>query len=213
MKYEWRKKDKELYLPKTTPTLITVPPISYLVIHGEGNPNSGAFQDAVSTLYSLSYGIKMAPRKGLLIDGYFDYTVFPLEGVWDLNEHGRKMFDDGVPIGRLYDHFVFDVMIRQPAFVSEELLQTIVDLKRKSDDNPWFEQAKLVTIDEGECCQIMHVGPYADEPSSFAKIDDYLDSLDMKRSSHVHREIYTTDPTRTEPARLKTVLRVQVEGK
>ena len=81
MKYEWRKSDKELYLPKQKPTIIDVPAIKFLTINGKGNPDNEAFKHAVEALYAMSYAIRMMPKKGFTPDGYYEYTVFPLEGL------------------------------------------------------------------------------------------------------------------------------------
>ena len=93
MKHEWKKNEKQFYLPKNKPELISVPEFKFFTIEGNGNPNDEFFAEYIGVLYSLSYGIKMSPKKGIEPKGYFDYTVYPLEGVWDLNEKAKKSFD------------------------------------------------------------------------------------------------------------------------
>jgi len=90
MKYEWKKQAKELYLPKNEPQSIDVPSMKFFMLDGKGNPNNEAFAEAIGVLYSLSYGVKMLPKKGVIPPGYFDYSIFPLEGVWDLAEEARR---------------------------------------------------------------------------------------------------------------------------
>ena len=90
-KLEWRKSSQEIYLPKSKPCKINIPTFKYITIEGKGNPNNEFFKENVEALYSLAYTIKMLPKKGIVPEGYFNYTVFPLEGVWDLDEEGRKL--------------------------------------------------------------------------------------------------------------------------
>ena len=89
MKHEWRKKEKNLYVPKQRPELITVPELKFFMIKGTGNPNSEEFSERIEVLYSLAYSVKMMPKKGYNPEGYFEYTVYPLEGIWDLTEKGK----------------------------------------------------------------------------------------------------------------------------
>ena len=89
MKYEWRKKEKEYYIPKEKPQLVEIPEFKYFTLKGKGNPNSEAFKECIQVLYSLSYAIRMMPKNGITPEGYFEYTVYPLEGIWDLSEKCR----------------------------------------------------------------------------------------------------------------------------
>ena len=117
MKYEWRKKDKDMYLPKNKPKMIEVQKMKFFTLKGKGNPNNDAFKEIVKTLYTLAYAVRMMPKKGITPEGYYEYTVFPLEGIWDLDEIGRQL-------ERLdKDRLVYKLMIRQPDFVSEELFE------------------------------------------------------------------------------------------
>lgn len=90
MKYEWRKQEKILYLPKQRPELVTVPEQKFFMIKGKGNPNGEEFAEKIGALYSLAYAVRMMPKQGFTPEGYFEYTVYPLEGIWDLSEEGRK---------------------------------------------------------------------------------------------------------------------------
>ena len=111
-KFEWRKHAKKYYLPKAVPELIEIPEFKFITICGSGNPNSSEFADRVAALYALSYAIKMAPKKGFNPVGYFDYTVFPLEGVWDVNDEAKR-------VGSwTKDQLIYKLMIRQPDFVT-----------------------------------------------------------------------------------------------
>ena len=132
MKHEWKKNEKQFYLPKNKPELISVPEFKFFTIEGNGNPNDEFFAEYIGVLYSLSYGIKMSPKKGIEPKGYFDYTVYPLEGVWDLNEKAKKSFDGTINKNDL----VFKLMIRQPDFVDKDFALQILEqtTKKKPHD-------------------------------------------------------------------------------
>mgnify|MGYP000866191029 FL=1 len=114
VKHEWRKHEKELYCPKQQAVQVTVPSMKFLVLDGVGNPNHAAFADDIEALYSLSYGIKMLPKKGVTPDGYFDYTVYPLEALWKQFEY-TEQFDK--------NNLQYRVIIRQPDFVTSDVLE------------------------------------------------------------------------------------------
>lgn len=203
-KFEWRKELKELYLPGKKPTIIDVPEMKFFAIDGRGNPNDEPFKEHIEILYGLSYAIRMMPKKGMTPEGYFEYTVFPLEGHWDLDEEGRK---------RDYldkDHLVYKLMIRQPDFVTEELFQYAVDTVKKKKPNLNVEQVKFETIREGLCVQAMHIGSYDDEPKTFERMEQFCLENNLKRAEKTHKEIYISDMRRTAPEKLKTVLRFKV---
>lgn len=205
MKYEWRKKDKKLYLPSITPTKLYVPPIKYFTLKGEGNPNSEAFKENVGALYAMSYAIRMLPKKGMPPEGYFEYTVFPLEGVWDLDEEGRKL--EHLDKNR----FVYKLMIRQPDFVTDELFSLAKETSAKKVPENLLAAAKFESIEEGLCVQCLHLGDYDSEPETFSKMDDFCIANNLKRIDKRHREIYISDPRKTDPAKLKTVLRFKAQ--
>lgn len=205
MKYEWKKMDKEIYLPAQKPQLIEIPKYNYFLISGEGNPNADDFAEAVQALYSLSYSVKMMPKKGKVPEGYYDYTVFPLEGFWDLKEGKRTTgkFDK--------DDLVYTIMIRQPDFVDEKLANEVIETVKKTKPQRLLEQVAFGPFDEGLSLQIMHVGPYDEEPKTFRILDDYCLKNHLIRKSLTHKEIYISDVRRVEPEKMKTVLRIQVE--
>jgi hypothetical protein len=204
MKYEWRKKDKELYLPSSKPSKIVVPRLKYFTLEGKGNPNNESFKEYVEALYALSYAIRMLPKKGTTPEGYFEYTVFPLEGVWDLDEEGRNLehLDK--------DRLVYKLMIRQPEFVTEDLFTLAKELTSKKVSRELLMSAKFEQIEEGMCVQCMHVGNYDSEPETFSKMNDFCDATNLTRTDKRHREIYISDPRKTDRAKLKTVLRFKV---
>lgn len=204
-KYKWRKELKELYLPKKTPTKIEVPQMQFFTVEGSGNPNtSNQFKENIEILYSLSYTIRMLPKQGITPEGYFEYTVFPLEGHWDLDEEGRKL--DHLD----KDHFVYKLMIRQPDFVTEDLFQYA--LNRVTNKNPKLnlDLVKFEKITEGLCVQSMHLGSYDTEPETFKLMKQFCLENNLNRIEKTHKEIYVTDARRTPPEKSKTVLRFKV---
>lgn len=177
--------------------------MKFLVLDGVGNPNHAAFADDIEALYSLSYGIKMLPKKGMTPDGYFDYTVYPLEALWKQIEH-TEQFDK--------NNLQYRVMIRQPDFVTPDVLGTAIINVSKKKSLPRFKDVRLEPIEDGNCVQILHVGPYDDEPESFMKVDEFCTAHSLQRvNDEWHREIYLSDARKMEPAKLKTILRVQVK--
>ncbi|MGB4588039.1 MAG: GyrI-like domain-containing protein [Clostridiaceae bacterium] len=205
MKYEWKKMDKEIYLPAQKPQMIEVPEYKYFLISGEGNPNADDFAESVQALYSLSYSVKMMPKKGKTPEGYYDYTVFPLEGFWDLKEEKRTM-------GKFNKNdLVYTIMIRQPDFVDDALANEVIETVKKTKPQRFLDKVTFGPFDEGLSLQIMHVGPYDEEPKTFRILDDYCLKNRLIRKSKTHKEIYISDVRRVEPNKMKTVLRIQVE--
>jgi hypothetical protein len=146
----------------------------------------------------------MAPRQGWTPEGYFEYTVFPLEGVWDLTVEGRKA--DILII----DELVYTIMIRQPEFVTEEVVEKALVHVRKKHPHPLLDEVLFDSMEDGLSVQMLHVGPFDDEPKSFAKMHEFLKENNLERAELTHREIYISDFRRVEPAKLKTVLRYRV---
>lgn len=204
MKYEWRKREKELYGPTTTPSLISVPEQSYLMISGSGNPNSSTFGEQVEALYSLSYAIRMMPKSGHAPEGYFEYTVFPLEGVWDLSEVGRKL----ATLDK--DELVYRIMIRQPEFVTKEVFERALEKTLAKKPNQHLKSVTLHKETDGLCVHCMHIGSYDSEPETFARMEAFASDAGYQRIDKTHREIYLSDPRKSSPESLKTILRARL---
>lgn len=208
-KHEWRKKEKTFYLPKNKPEVIDIPEFNFLTIEGEGSPANESFAEHISALYSVSYPIKMTLKKAeSQPEGYSDYTVYPLEGIWSLNEEAIKNYD-----GTLNkDDFVFKLMIRQPDFVSKEFAEQMIELTKKKKPNPFLEKVKFEKITDGLCIQMLHLGSYDDEPASFKIMEEFAEKENLSRLSKNHREIYLSDFRKVAPEKLKTVLRFWVKS-
>lgn len=209
MKYVWRKEEPEYYLPKNEPEIIVVPEFKYLTIRGKGNPNNDDFSNRVEILYALAYAIKMLPKKGFTPEGYFDYTVYPLEGVYDLAVKDKKEFDK--------DNLIYKLMIRQPDFVDEnifKIVKDIVRLKKKSKEVlELIDHVNYEIIEDGLSVQMMHIGSYDDEIHTFKIMKEFIENNDLQLKSLAHREIYISDPRKTEPNKIKTVIRYRVYKK
>jgi hypothetical protein len=185
-KHEWRKQEKELYCPKRKPALITVPRFKFIRIRGEGNPNKEPFQERIKALYPIAYGIKMTAKKpGMAPRGYFDFTVYPLEGVWDINDEAKKNFTGTVN----KDDLVYEIMLRQPDFVSESYFLQILDNAKSKNPNPLFDEVDFVTVEEGLCLQMLHDGPFETEAETFALMEKFAGDHGLSRESKLHREI------------------------
>lgn len=207
MKYEWRKEEKNLYMPKQKPELIEVPKQKFFMIKGEGDPNGEDFAERIGVLYSLAYAIRMMPKQGYTPEGYFEYTVYPLEGIWDLTEEGRKL--DALN----KDELVYTIMIRQPEFVTKEVVDRAFESVRKKKPHPLLDEVTFGTMEDGLCLQILHVGSYDDEPESFKVMDEFASNNNLERVSMQHKEIYLSDFRKVESEKLKTVLRYRVKSK
>jgi len=209
MKHEWRKKEKAIYFPKTQPEIIQIPAFKFLTIAGEGNPNSEFFSEYIGALYAVSYAIKMTLKKETPPKGYMDYTVYPLEGVWDITEEAKKTFNGKID----KDDLVFNLMIRQPDFVEEAFVDRMIAHSKKKKPHPLLDQVKFEKITEGQCVQMMHIGSYDEEEASFKIMEEFTETKGLKRVSKIHREIYLSDFRKVAPEKLKTVLRFNVKTK
>jgi hypothetical protein len=207
-KHEWKKDEKGLYMPKNEPQLIKVPFFGFFSVSGEGNPNDDFFAEYISVLFSLSYAVKMSAKKSYVPPGYYDYSVYPLEGVWDISETARAAYTGKLDKNTL----VFDLMIRQPDFVTVEFASFIIQQLKKIKPNDLLEKVIFRRIEEGSCVQMMHSGSYDTEPASFARMEAYCLEHDYVRESFQHREIYLSDARKVAPDKLKTILRFRIKA-
>jgi hypothetical protein len=211
VKFEWKKSEKTLYLPGVKPELVTVPAMNFFIISGNGNPNDEFFADYIRVLYSLSYGVKMGLKQeaaqGSQPEGYCDYTVYPLEGVWDLSEAAKAAHSGTLD----KDTLVFKLMMRQPDFVSADCARQTIERIGKKKPQALLDQVRFERLAEGQCVQMLHVGSYDDEPATVAEMERFIAEQELHRTTLKHREIYISNPNSVEPGKMKTVLRFQVE--
>ena len=204
MPFDFKKEYKELYQPKSKPQIVEVPPMNYIAVRGTGDPNEdgGAYQQAISVLYAVAYTLKMSYKTDYKIAGFFEYVVPPLEGFWWQDDVDGVNYADK-------SGFHWISVIRLPDFVTKSDFDWAVQTaaKKKQLD---CSSAKFLTIEEGLCVQMMHVGSYDDEPASVALMDDYLTEngyVNDLTAERLHHEIYLSDPRKTAPEKRKTVLR------
>lgn len=203
MKYEWKKEDKDLYCTKKRAHLITVPNYNYYTITGKGNPNSEEFSLKVGALYTASFGINKITKRGITPEGFFDYTVFPLEGLWSLDTEIEETLNK--------EELHYKIMIRQPKFVTDIIAKENLEYVQATKSNPYLKEVTFEKIAEGKCVQILHVGPYDDEPETFKRMDTFLDEHGLQRTCGTHKEIYLVNPLRAKPQNVKTILRYYVK--
>lgn len=205
MKYEWKKREKNLYFPKQIPEVITIPKQTFFMLKGKGNPNSDSFAEKIGVLYSLAYAVRMMPKQGYTPEGYFEYTVYPLEGLWDLTEEGKQ----SETLNK--DEFLYTIMIRQPDFVTEDVVNKAFETVQKKKPHPLLADVTFGTFEDGLSVQMLHLGSYDDEPQSFKIMNDFIANSNLMRSSSIHREIYLSDARKVQSDKLKTVLRYMVK--
>ena len=201
MKYEWRKLDKKLYQGPKTPVVIEHPVQSFIMLNGQGNPNKADFSERVSALYSLAYAIKMEYKKTAHHQEFTDFTVYPLEGSWQQTEAETLVKDD----------LVYTIMIAQPEFITNEIVETALEKVKVKKPNPSYNKIRFERISEGSSVAMLHVGPFDDEPQTFAKMDAFCQENGLKRCTSHHREIYLNNKNRTALQKLKTILRYRVQ--
>ena len=204
--FDYKKEQKDLYFPKAKPSIIDVPEMLFIMIDGKGNPNtSSEYEKALEILYGLSYSIKMSKKSGTQPENYFDYVVPPLEGLW----WGEAGYFDGLNITDK-DKLCWTSMIRQPEFVTQEVFEKAKQSLGKKKPELDLSLARLVSFNEGLCAQIMHIGSYDDEPATITVLEKHIIESGYKNDiSEIrrHHEIYLSDPRKTAPEKLKTVIR------
>ena len=208
MPFDFKKEYKELYLPKNKPQIVNVPKANYIAIRGQGNPNEegGAYKQAIGILYAVAYTLKMSYKTDYKIAGFYEYVVPPLEGFW---------WQDGI-CGVDYSKkatFNWISVIRLPDFITKKDFDWAVKTaseKKKID----CSKAEFLTIEEGLCVQIMHIGSFDDEPATVTLMDKYLAENGYEKDfsdARLHHEIYLSDPRKSTPDKQKTVIRHPVK--
>lgn len=203
---DFKKQDKHLYMPSTAPGLVEVPPMRFLMVDGEGDPNTAqAYADALDALYTLCYTIKMSKMGGNQPENYFDYVVPPLEGLW----WTRDSLYDGME-HKDKSQFLWTSMIRQPDFVTPAVFKEAKAVAARKKPEVDTGPVRLEEYAEGLCVQAMHLGPYDQEPATIRRMEAFALAqgyrIDLSPSRR-HHEIYLGDPRKTAPEKLKTVIR------
>ena len=210
MPFDFKKEYKEFYLPPAKPVIVTIPKANYIAVRGKGDPNDegGAYQQAIGILYAVAYTLKMSYKTDHRIEGFYDYVVPPLEGFW---------WQEGIDGIEYSDKstFCWISVIRLPDFITQADIDWAVETasKKKKID---CSRTEFLTIDEGLCVQIMHIGPYDNEPASVALMDRFLEENGYENDlsvTRLHHEIYLSDARKVEPENWKTVIRHPIKKK
>lgn len=210
MSFDFKKEYKELYIPKNKPVIVEIPKANYIAVRGKGNPNEegGAYQQAVGILYAVAYTLKMSYKTDYKIEGFFEYVVPPLEGFWWQEEVKGVDYSNK-------DAFCWISVIRLPDFVTKKDFDWAVETasKKKKMD---CSSAEFLTIEEGLCVQMMHLGSFDSEPGTVAIMDSFLQEngyVNDFNDTRMHHEIYLSDPRKVAPEKWKTVIRHPIRGK
>ena len=200
-KIDYKKEFKTLYNPpKKEPVIVDIPAMNFLMVDGRGDPNTAQeYKDAITTLYTLAYTIKFAAKKAMEVD----FVVMPLEGLWWVPDMALFSVEDK-------SAWWWTAMIMQPEQVTVELFEESVEQAREKKNPPSIDKIRLESTHEGTSVQLMHIGPYADEGPNIARMHAYALEQGYELRGK-HHEIYLSDPNRTAPERLKTVIRQPIE--
>lgn len=196
-KVDLKKDLKHLYQPSAKEVAeVDVPTMNYLMVDGEGDPNTAqAYADAVEALFMVSYAVKFMIKKGA---SAIDYGVMPLEGLWWADDMSKFSTDDK-------SNWKWTLMVMQPSFVTSEAVElALADVKRKKNP-PGISKVRLMSLSEGRCAQIMHVGPFSEEGPAIDKVHRFIDSRGQRTGKH--HEIYLSDIRKADPSKWKTVVR------
>jgi hypothetical protein len=205
-KVDFKKIQKALYRPPRSPVRIQVPEMGFIAVDGQGAPQGEDYQKALQTLYALTFAIKMSKMSATQPAGYFEYVVPPLEGLW-WSEGGA--LDMQAP----KESWRWTSMIRQPDFVDEKVFEWAQIRCREKKPEVDVSGARLIRFEEGDCVQMMHVGPYEAETCSIGTMKEFMAENGLRDETgdiRKHHEIYLSDPRKTAPEKLKTVIRLPV---
>jgi hypothetical protein len=204
---DFKKEYKELYQPKTTPSVVDVPEMTFIMVDGKGDPNTSAeYAAAVELLYGLSYAIKMSNKEILV------YVVPPLEGFWSVADPDFK--GSGAAIADK-SRFEWTMMIRQPDFVTENIFQAAAASLQNKKPHLDVTAARLEKLTERLCVQVMHIGSYDDEPKTIMALERFITEsgyLPDFSETRRHHEIYLSDPRKVAADKLKTMIRHPVKN-
>jgi len=201
MKVDFKKELKHLYNPSSKEaTIVDVPGMNFLMVDGAGNPNTAqAYKDAVEALYAMSYALKFMVKRG---EAAVDYSVMPLEGLWWADDMTQFSVENK-------EIWKWTSMIMQPQYVTKDLFTKAIEQVRKRKSLPALPEIRFESLREGLAAQIMHLGPYSAEGPTIEKLHNVIKENGYELRGK-HHEIYLTDPQRSAPEKMKTVIRQPV---
>ena len=199
-KLDLLRQHKEEYAKPKKPTIIEIGKAQYLAIDGKGAPGGPEFVKSVGAMYSVAYGIKMKSK-----ETGRDYKVAPLEALWWGTKDEHNFFDEP------RETWNWKLLIRTPDFITDKQLREAIAAAETRGKDAALSDVRLEWITEGRCVQVLHKGPYADEPATIAALDAFAKEHRLVRNGY-HHEIYLTDPNRTAPENMRTILRQPVKS-
>lgn len=212
-KLDLKRKLSYLYQPSAKEVeVVQVPRLQFAMIDGriekgQGPSTSAGFQEATQALYGIAYSLKFIFKKRR--PNAIDYPIMALEGLWWVED---DMFDVAKP-----DNWLYTLMILQPDVITQESFEAgLAEVRRKRGDSAAVSGLRLATLEEGLCMQVMHIGPYSEEPVTIKKMQAFAlekGYADIVSRRGKHHEIYLGDPRRANAAKLKTVLRHPIEAR
>jgi hypothetical protein len=196
-KIDLKKDLKHLYQPSARQVVqVEVPSFRFLMIDGEGDPNtSPRYAEAVEALFSVSYTAKFMVKKG---PKALDYAVMPLEGLWWSDDMSSFINNDR-------SKWKWTMMILQPEFASQAVLQKAIDEVRRKKTLPAMAALRIEEFEEGPCAQTLHVGPFTEEGPTIQRVHEFIEARTALAGKH--HEIYLSDIRRADPAKWKTIIR------
>ncbi len=196
-KLDFKKQLKHLYKPSPKEVvMVDVPAMKFLMIDGQGDPNnSKTYSDAVEALYSVSYPLKFAVKKGEMA---IDYGVMPLEGLWWADDMTVFTGDDK-------SQWKWTMMMMQPDFITSQLVEEIIDAVKIKKNPVALPLVRFEEFHEGLCAQTLHIGPFSEEGPTIERVHEFIDAKGERRGKH--HEIYLSDIRRADPAKWKTIIR------
>jgi len=196
-KVDFKREYRELYTAGREPTIIAVPELAFLMVDGHGDPNTAAeYAGAVEALYAVAYTAKFAVKRA---PGGVDYGVMPLEGLWWTPDMATFTTADKAA-------WDWRMMIMQPPLVTPEVFEAARASAAKKKSSQAIARVRLERFAEGAAAQVMHLGPYAAEAPTIERLHAFIAEHGYQRAGK-HHEIYLSDPRRTAPERMKTILR------
>ncbi|MCX7089186.1 MAG: GyrI-like domain-containing protein [Methylococcales bacterium] len=196
-KVDLKKEFKHLYKPSAKAVVeVDIPTFNYLMVDDEGDPNaSQEYAQAVEALFSVSYTAKFMVKKGIQA---LDYAVMPLEGLWWADDMAAFISNDKA-------RWKWTMMILQPSFVENEVIESAIVAVRKKKNIVAISKLRLESFTEGRCVQVLHIGPFSEEGPTIARVHDFITSCAVRAGKH--HEIYLSDIRRADPKKWKTIIR------
>ncbi|MGB5931944.1 MAG: GyrI-like domain-containing protein [Anaerolineae bacterium] len=197
-KVDFKKELRQLYKPSPKEVVVVdVPEMNLLMIDGVGDPNTAQeYKDAIEALYSVSYALKFMVKKG---ESAIDYAVMPLEGLWWVDDMPQFSMENK-------DAWKWTAMIMQPEYVTEGLVNEALRQVEKKKNPPALSKIRFESFHEGLSAQIMHIGPYSAEGPTIERLHNFIKENGYELRGR-HHEIYLSDPRRSAPEKMRTVIR------